>query len=214
MVQTTSAKWPVRFLLRQFVHGIGLLGMCPDNVNARIISKGERVSIQLMKAVLAAKGHAVNLIDPVEYLLAGDHLEGMVDVDISTQNFRNKPLPAGHVHIMPGFTAVTNKVSWSRLDVTVLTTRRRCSRHVCARIAVKSGRMLMASTTAIRDWLKMLGYQIAQLSRSDGALLLWRFCAASEDHCAYRAVPYSLLDQKQLQPQRGRHAHRPRYWRR
>ncbi|MCV5215677.1 bifunctional aspartate kinase/homoserine dehydrogenase I, partial [Escherichia coli] len=50
--------------LRQFVHGINLLGMCPNNVNARIISKGERVSIQLMKAVLEAKGQKANLIDP------------------------------------------------------------------------------------------------------------------------------------------------------
>ncbi|WP_114766128.1 bifunctional aspartate kinase/homoserine dehydrogenase I [Vibrio rhodolitus] len=92
--------------LRQFVNGISLLGMCPDNVNARIISKGERVSIQLMKAVLEAKGQPASLIDPVEYLLArGDHLEAMVDVEISTDNFRAKPLPQGHVNIMPGFTA-------------------------------------------------------------------------------------------------------------
>ncbi len=92
--------------LRQFVHGIALLGMCPDHVNARIISKGERVSIQLMKAVLEAKGQAADLIDPVKYLLAkGEHLEAMVDVDVSTLNFRNSPLSAEHVHIMPGFTA-------------------------------------------------------------------------------------------------------------
>ncbi|WP_100752071.1 bifunctional aspartate kinase/homoserine dehydrogenase I [Vibrio salilacus] len=92
--------------LKQFVHGINLLGMCPDNVNARIISKGERVSIQLMKAVLEAKGQPASLIDPVEYLFArGEPLEAMVDVDISTQNFRQKPLPQGHVNIMPGFTA-------------------------------------------------------------------------------------------------------------
>jgi len=92
--------------LRQFVHGINLLGMCPDNVNARIISKGERVSIQLMKAVLEAKGQAASLIDPIQYLFArGEHLEAMVDVEISTQNFRQNPLPQGHVNIMPGFTA-------------------------------------------------------------------------------------------------------------
>lgn len=96
--------------LRQFVHGINLLGMCPNNVNARIISKGERVSIQLMKAVLEAKGQQASLIDPVEYLYAqGDHLEAMVDVDISTQSFRQKPLPQGHVNIMPGFTAGNEK---------------------------------------------------------------------------------------------------------
>ncbi|HCG8199360.1 TPA: bifunctional aspartate kinase/homoserine dehydrogenase I [Vibrio parahaemolyticus] len=96
--------------LRQFVHGINLLGMCPNNVNARIISKGERVSIQLMKAVLEAKGQKANFIDPVEYLYAkGDHLEAMVDVDVSTQNFRQNPLPKDHVNIMPGFTAGNEK---------------------------------------------------------------------------------------------------------
>ena len=96
--------------LRQFVHGINLLGMCPNNVNARIISKGERVSIQLMKAVLESKGQPAHLIDPVEYLSAkGDHLEAMVDVEVSTQNFRQNPLPQGHVNIMPGFTAGNEK---------------------------------------------------------------------------------------------------------
>jgi len=68
--------------LRQFVHGINLLGMCPNNVNARIISKG---------------------------YAKGDHLEAMVDVDVSTQNFRQNPLPKDHVNIMPGFTAGNEK---------------------------------------------------------------------------------------------------------
>ncbi len=92
--------------LRQFVHGIALLGMCPDNANARIISKGERISIKLMQAVLQAKGQAASLIEPVKYLFArGSYLEAMVDVEISTQNFKDNPLPAGHINIMPGFTA-------------------------------------------------------------------------------------------------------------
>ncbi|MCL9773359.1 bifunctional aspartate kinase/homoserine dehydrogenase I [Vibrio methylphosphonaticus] len=94
------------FQLHQFVHGIRLLGTCPDHVNARIISKGERISIQLMKAVLEAKGQAAALIDPVKYLYAnGDYLEAMVDVGVSTQNFQASPLEDGVVHIMPGFTA-------------------------------------------------------------------------------------------------------------
>ncbi|MCJ2375888.1 bifunctional aspartate kinase/homoserine dehydrogenase I [Vibrio sp. ZSDZ34] len=94
------------FQLHQFVHGIRLLGTCPDHVNARIISKGERISIQLMKAVLRAKGQAAELIDPVQYLFAnGSHLEAMVDVEVSTQNFIQKPLTPEVVHIMPGFTA-------------------------------------------------------------------------------------------------------------
>jgi aspartokinase/homoserine dehydrogenase 1 len=67
--------------LREYVQGMSLLEMCPDNVNARIISKGERISIRLMKAVLEAKGQAAALIDPVKYLISsGDHLEAMFDV--------------------------------------------------------------------------------------------------------------------------------------
>ncbi|WP_375751301.1 bifunctional aspartate kinase/homoserine dehydrogenase I [Vibrio sp. HN007] len=92
--------------LRQFVHGISLLGTCPNHVNARIISKGERISIKLMQSVLEAKGQPASLIDPVKYLNAsGDHLEAMVDVEASTLNFKKNPLPEGHVNIMPGFTA-------------------------------------------------------------------------------------------------------------
>lgn len=96
--------------LEDFIQGIQLLGTCPPHVNARIISKGEKVSVQLMKAVLEAKGQGAALIDPVQYLIArGDHLEAMVDVERSTLNFQTAPLEKGKVHIMPGFTAGNEK---------------------------------------------------------------------------------------------------------
>ncbi|MGF1699715.1 bifunctional aspartate kinase/homoserine dehydrogenase I [Photobacterium makurazakiensis] len=96
--------------LNQYVHGIKLLGLCPDNVYAKIISKGERLSIATMKALLEAKGQPASLIDPVAYLYAeGDYLEAHVDIEVSTQNFKRDPLPAGHVNIMPGFTAGNEK---------------------------------------------------------------------------------------------------------
>lgn len=96
--------------LEDFIHGIGLLGTCPAHVNARIISKGEKISTQLMKAVLEAKGQPAALLDPVHYLLAnGDYLEAMVDLEVSTLNFQSAPLEVGKVHIMPGFTAGNEK---------------------------------------------------------------------------------------------------------
>ncbi|PSW19008.1 bifunctional aspartate kinase/homoserine dehydrogenase I [Photobacterium sanctipauli] len=96
--------------LSQYVHGIKLLGLCPDNVYAKIISKGERLSIAAMQTLLEAKGQAASLIDPVSYLYAeGDYLEAHVDIEISTQNFKRNPLPVGHVNIMPGFTAGNEK---------------------------------------------------------------------------------------------------------
>ncbi|WP_064605879.1 bifunctional aspartate kinase/homoserine dehydrogenase I [Photobacterium sp. J15] len=96
--------------LRQYVHGMKLLGLCPDNVYAKVISKGERMSIVAMKALLEAKGQPASLIDPVAYLQAnGDYLEAHVDIEVSTQNFKQNPLPEGHVNIMPGFTAGNEK---------------------------------------------------------------------------------------------------------
>lgn len=96
--------------LKEYVHGIKLLGLCPDNVYAKIISKGERLSILAMQSLLQARGQAASLIDPVAYLLAeGNYLEAHVDIEASTQNFRNHPLADDHVHIMPGFTAGNEK---------------------------------------------------------------------------------------------------------
>lgn len=165
--------------LRQFVHGINLLGMCPNNVNARIISKGERVSIQLMKAVLEAKGQQASLIDPVEYLYAqGDHLEAMVDVDISTQNFRQNPLPQGHVNIMPGFTAgnekgelVTLGRNGSDYSVAVLAA---CLRADCCEIWTDVDGVYNCDPRLVEDarLLKSLSYQEAMELSYFGASVL------------------------------------------
>ncbi|WP_322803603.1 bifunctional aspartate kinase/homoserine dehydrogenase I [Vibrio alfacsensis] len=165
--------------LRQFVHGINLLGMCPNNVNARIISKGERVSIQLMKAVLEAKGQAAHLIDPVEYLYAkGDHLEAMVDVEISTQNFRQNPLPQGHVNIMPGFTAgnakgelVTLGRNGSDYSAAVLAA---CLRADCCEIWTDVDGVYNCDPRLVEDarLLKSLSYQEAMELSYFGASVL------------------------------------------
>ncbi|CAK8743937.1 Bifunctional aspartokinase/homoserine dehydrogenase 1 [Sodalis praecaptivus] len=56
--------------LKQLLHGISLLKYCPDSVNAAIISRGEKLSIALMEALLRARGFNVTVIDPVEKLLA------------------------------------------------------------------------------------------------------------------------------------------------
>ncbi|HHK8567720.1 TPA: bifunctional aspartate kinase/homoserine dehydrogenase I [Vibrio parahaemolyticus] len=165
--------------LRQFVHGINLLGMCPNNVNARIISKGERVSIQLMKAVLEAKGQQANLIDPVEYLYAkGDHLEAMVDVDVSTQNFRQNPLPKDHVNIMPGFTAgnergelVTLGRNGSDYSAAVLAA---CLRADCCEIWTDVDGVYNCDPRLVEDarLLKSLSYQEAMELSYFGASVL------------------------------------------
>ncbi|MGX9416997.1 bifunctional aspartate kinase/homoserine dehydrogenase I [Vibrio sp. RC27] len=165
--------------LRQFVNGIGLLGMCPNNVNARIISKGERISIQLMKAVLATKGLDSNLIDPTKYLVAhGDHLEAMVDVDASTLNFEQNPLPKNHIHIMPGFTAGNEKGelvclgrNGSDYSAAVLAA---CLRADCCEIWTDVDGVYNCDPRLVRDarLLKSLSYQEAMELSYFGASVL------------------------------------------
>lgn len=165
--------------LRQFVNGIGLLGMCPNNVNARIISKGERISIQLMKAVLEAKGLSTNLIDPTKYLVAnGDHLEAMVDVDASTNNFKQNPLPNNHVHIMPGFTAGNERGelvclgrNGSDYSAAVLAA---CLRADCCEIWTDVDGVYNCDPRLVRDarLLKSLSYQEAMELSYFGASVL------------------------------------------
>ena len=165
--------------LRQFVHGINLLGMCPDNVNARIISKGERVSIQLMKAVLETKGQSASLIDPVKYLLAtGEPLEAMVDVEVSTDNFKRDPLKSGVVHIMPGFTAgnkkgelVTLGRNGSDYSAAVLAS---CLRAECCEIWTDVDGVYNCDPRLVEDarLLKSLSYQEAMELSYFGASVL------------------------------------------
>jgi aspartokinase/homoserine dehydrogenase 1 len=92
--------------LKQLMHGITLLGQCPDSVNASIICRGEKLSIAIMEAVFRAKGFGVTVINPVEKLLAqGHYLESTVDINESTRRIAAGAIPADHIVLMAGFTA-------------------------------------------------------------------------------------------------------------
>ncbi|MEC5343978.1 bifunctional aspartate kinase/homoserine dehydrogenase I [Brenneria populi] len=96
--------------LKQVLHGISLLGQCPDSVNASIICRGEKLSIAIMEAVFQARGYSVTVINPVEKLLAqGHYLESTVDIAESTRRIAESAIPADHVILMAGFTAGNDK---------------------------------------------------------------------------------------------------------
>ncbi|WP_058973442.1 bifunctional aspartate kinase/homoserine dehydrogenase I [Type-D symbiont of Plautia stali] len=96
--------------LKQVLHGISLLGQCPDAVNAAIICRGEKLSIAIMEALLQARGHKVTVIDAVEKLLAvGHYLESTVDIAESTRRIAASQIPADHMILMAGFTAGNEK---------------------------------------------------------------------------------------------------------
>ena len=92
--------------LEHVIHGITLLGQCPDSVNAAVICTGEKLSIAIMQALLQARGHRVTVIDPVEKLLAiGGYLESTVDITESARRIAASQIPADHFILMAGFTA-------------------------------------------------------------------------------------------------------------
>ncbi|MEZ3501204.1 bifunctional aspartate kinase/homoserine dehydrogenase I [Pantoea sp. KPR_PJ] len=96
--------------LKQVLHGISLLGQCPDSVNAAIICRGEKLSIAIMEALLLARGHGVTVIDPVEKLLAiGHYLESTVDIPESTRRIAASQIPPQNMILMAGFTAGNEK---------------------------------------------------------------------------------------------------------
>lgn len=96
--------------LKQVLHGISLLGQCPDSVNAAIICRGEKLSIATMEAVFLARGYKVTVINPVAMLLAhGHYLESTVDIAESTRRLTEMAIPDDHVVLMAGFTAGNEK---------------------------------------------------------------------------------------------------------
>ena len=83
---------------------------CPDNINASIISRGEKLSIAMMAAWFEAQGYQVHVIDPVKQLLAqGEYLESSVDIEESTKRINAPSIPKQSVVLMAGFTAGNDK---------------------------------------------------------------------------------------------------------
>ncbi|MGL4861090.1 MAG: bifunctional aspartate kinase/homoserine dehydrogenase I [Enterobacteriaceae bacterium] len=96
--------------LKHVLHGVSLLGQCPDGVNALLISKGEKLSIAIMQSVLQARGFPVTVIDPVSNLLAyGHYLESTVDIAESSRRIAELNIPQDHIILMAGFTAGNEK---------------------------------------------------------------------------------------------------------
>ncbi|MXP67151.1 bifunctional aspartate kinase/homoserine dehydrogenase I [Pantoea sp. Aalb] len=96
--------------LKTVLYGIGLLGQCPDAINAKIICFGEKIIIPIMEALLQSRNHKVTIIDPVKKLLAfGNYLESSVDIVESTRRITEMEIPPNHIILMPGFIAGNEK---------------------------------------------------------------------------------------------------------
>ncbi|QLB13335.1 aspartate kinase [Bisgaardia hudsonensis] len=96
--------------IKELLVDIHQLGYVSDEVKATIDSRGEKLSIAMMKAWFEARGYEVTLINPVEKLLAhGHYLESSVDIEESTKRIGSLAIPKKNVVLMAGFTAGNDK---------------------------------------------------------------------------------------------------------
>ncbi|MDV2858315.1 bifunctional aspartate kinase/homoserine dehydrogenase I [Oceanimonas sp. AH20CE76] len=96
--------------LTRLLQGVSLLQQCPDNIQARILSRGEALSIATMSELLRTRGEQVEVIVPQDMLLGeGSVLEAQVNIEVSRQRFIDKGLRSDCVYLMPGFTAGNEK---------------------------------------------------------------------------------------------------------
>lgn len=102
------AHWPSFAELSDKLAGVKLLKHCPEQVNAFVISFGERVSVALIVAML---GQRVTYLEATQCIeTQGGYLDAEVNLVASEQRFAEvlKSQPADF-YIMPGFTGVNNQ---------------------------------------------------------------------------------------------------------
>ncbi|WWO99258.1 MAG: bifunctional aspartate kinase/homoserine dehydrogenase I [Candidatus Dasytiphilus stammeri] len=94
------------WFLNKILHGISLLGQCPDSIKAAVYCRGEQFSVVLMTELLQARGHVVTIINPVEKLLAhGSYLDSTIDINSSSKRILVNNIPKHSIILMAGFTA-------------------------------------------------------------------------------------------------------------
>lgn len=97
-------------ILEQQLKGIALLGHCPDEVTAGILSLGEYVSVTIFSAILSAKNIDNIIIDPVEYVVAeGEPLDSLAILSLSRARFSDVPADGSKLLVMPGFVAANEE---------------------------------------------------------------------------------------------------------
>jgi len=107
-LDSVVAHWPSFAELSDKLAGVKLLKHCPEQVNAFVISFGERVSVALMVAMLGQRATYLEATQCIE--TQGGYLDAEVNLVASEQRFAEvlKSQPADF-YIMPGFSGVNNQ---------------------------------------------------------------------------------------------------------
>ncbi|MAD88150.1 MAG: bifunctional aspartate kinase/homoserine dehydrogenase I [Pseudoalteromonas sp.] len=107
-LDSVVAHWPSFAELNDKLAGVKLLKHCPEQVNAYVISFGERVSVALMVAMLGQRAAYLEATQCIE--TQGGYLDAEVNLVASEQRFAEVlKSQSADFYIMPGFTGVNNQ---------------------------------------------------------------------------------------------------------
>ncbi|MFR4486537.1 MAG: aspartate kinase [Escherichia coli] len=160
--------------IKHVLHGISLLGQCPDSINAALICRRE-MSIAIMAGVLEARITTLPLSIRSKNCWQGHYLESTVDIVESTRRIAASRIPADH-GADGWLTAGNEKGELVVLDATVPTTRRAgaCLRADCCEIWTDVDGVYTCDPRQVPDarLLKSMSYQEAMELSYFGAKVL------------------------------------------
>ena len=89
------------------LEGCSLIGLCPDEVRAHIISNGEIASIVLMEELLGLSKFSVGRIEPEKFLVTnGSLLDATANLEQCKLFFKQQYKELSDISLMPGFIGV------------------------------------------------------------------------------------------------------------
>ncbi|AYN24851.1 bifunctional aspartate kinase/homoserine dehydrogenase I [Buchnera aphidicola] len=96
--------------LKKIINGVFLIKQCPESIQPIIISRGEILSVIIMKNILKSRNHEVTILNPVENLLStGSYLDSTVDIKESKKRIKKININQKNIILMPGFIAGNKK---------------------------------------------------------------------------------------------------------
>jgi len=94
--------------LAQLLEGAKLLGHCPEQTAAQILTLGERISILFLSWILDNLGHEVSLISPKKFLVAENQSgDSIADIPLSKEQFNQHYSSLKSIALMPGFVGIS-----------------------------------------------------------------------------------------------------------
>lgn len=96
--------------LKKIINGIILINQCPESIQPIIISRGEILSVVVMKNILKSRNYNITILNPVKNLVStGNYLDSTVDINQSKNRIKKIKINQNNIILMAGFIAGNQK---------------------------------------------------------------------------------------------------------